>query len=313
MFEHVLWSEKFRPDTLEDCFLPSNTLEKVKSYISTGEIPSMLFSGTSGIGKTTVAKVIAKETQSEFILINASLDGNIDTLRTKIKEYATSISMNFKRKIIILDEADHLTAATQAALRNFIDEYSANCIFILTCNNVNRIIPAIISRLTEVSFIFPKDEKNKLKVGILKFLRARLDEGSVKTDLNSLKDYVSNAVDTKTDIRSIINNAQTVSVSGEFNAASIHAYSVERFDGLKEFIARKDFASARIWIAENGDIDPTVVFRNIYDNSLQYAPKELVPDLILIIGRYQDMHTRAIDKEINLAACVVEIMMLLSR
>ena len=309
MLEHISWVHKHRPSTLAACFLPEATRKSLQEDVNSGNIPDYFFSGGPGIGKTTAALAIVNEIQAEYILINGSMSGNIDTLRTTIQQFASTISLTGDKKYVILDEADYLTAATQAALRGFMDEFANNCGFILTANYRNKIITPIISRLTEVSFIFDPSEKPALAKGLYQFLVERFDEDGVTYDKKAIQSFLLEHLKRSTDIRKVIAQAQNIAKSGMFNAQSMKDGMSERFDLLVESLKSRNFNQMRQWVGENSDIEPDRIFRYIYENSLSIVKSpSLVPELIMHINDAQFKHAFVADAELNIVALLINLM-----
>lgn len=309
MLEHLSWVYKFRPATLAECFLPAATRAALEEDLKNGTIPDYFFSGAPGIGKTTAALALMNELGAEYILINGSISGNIDTLRTTIHQFASTVSLMGGKKYVILDEADHLTAATQAALRGFIDEFSANCGFILTANYRNKVISPIISRLTEVSFIFDKGEKPALAKGVYQFLVERFNEKGVTFDNKALQGFIMDHLKRSTDIRKLIAQAQNISKTGVFNAESLKDGMSERFDLMVEAMKSKNFNQMRQWVGENSDIEPERIFRYIYDNTLDIVKSPaLIPEVVIAINEAQFKHAFVADAELNIVALLTTLM-----
>lgn len=306
LLEHKVWDEKYRPKKLEDCVLPDQTRLELQQIIDSGDLPNLLLCGPAGIGKTTVAMILVNAIDAEFIKINGSLNGNIDTLRNEIQQFAATVSLNGNKKYVILDEADNLSHATQMALRGFTDEFSTNCGFIFTCNFREKIIdPLAESRLTEVSFTFSESERMSLAKQLLPLLTRILDAEKIKYEINDVKKLIVEQLTFSFDVRRMILLAQKYSKSGTL----VLGVDVgDRFGPLEDAIKTKNFRNAREWIGRCSDIDPAVIYRYIYDNATTFAPKKLEPALVLILAKYQEMQSRVADREINLAAMVVEIM-----
>jgi len=308
--EHKVWPDKYRPRNLKECFLPKETRKVLKSFLRKDMIPNMLFSGTPGIGKTATARAFLEEAGVEYIVINGSLNGNIDTLRNEIQQFASTVSFNGKKKYVIIDEADYLSQATQAALRGFIEEYSANCGYIFTCNYRNKIIAAIQeSRLmSEVQFIFNGDERAELAQVVCERLLEILKKEGVEYEINTVRAFIVNHLKKSNDIRKLFVNAQRNALSGVFQEIhSVDGFSA-RFDGLTFSLKARDFGAVRTWIGENSDIDTSTIFRYIYDNAKTVVQPVMVPAVVLIIAKYQFQHAFVADTEINLMACMTEIM-----
>lgn len=303
--EHLLWVEKYRPKTIEECILPDAIKATFQEYVNRKEIPNLLLSGTAGVGKTTIAKALCNEVGCDYIVINGSDESGIDVLRNKIKNYASSVSLAGGRKVIIIDEADYLNPnSTQPALRGAIEEFASNCSFIFTCNFKNRIIDPIHSRCSVVDFKI-NGSKPKLASQFFKRVENILEQEGVKYS----KDVVA-AVITKhfPDHRRILNELQRYSVSGSIDAGILSSVSDIQFESLISSLKDKDFASTRKWVTANLDNDPTKIYRKIYDALYDILKPSSVPQLVLILAKYQYQSAFVADHEINMIACLTEIM-----
>lgn len=310
MLEETVWYERYKPRTLDDCLLPEKTRKQLKKYIKSKDIPNIIMSGPPGIGKTTTARVLCEQIGAEYIKIPASLKGNIDTLRTEIQQFASTMSFNGIKKYVILDEADYLTAATQAAFRGFLDEYSTNCGFIFTCNYREKILePIADSRLAEASFVFTNDERPQLAKGVYAMLAGILEKESVVFDPKNVQKFVIDTLKRNSDIRRLLNTAQKASLSGFFEVSELESTLSERFRSLTDALKSRSFTQARIWVGENSDIDPQATFRYLFDNAEGSMSSDAVNALIIILGDYQYKHALVADPEVNLAACVTRIIL----
>lgn len=306
MLNEFLWVEKYRPKTIADTILPEDLKNTFQEFVNQGNIPNLLLSGPAGCGKTTVARAMLEELGCDYILINGSMNGNIATLRDDILQFASTISFNGGRKYVILDEADYLTQQTQAALRGFIEEFSKNCGFILTCNFKNRIIGAVAdSRCSVVDFKIKKSDLPSLAKQMMKRVTTILDQENVDYDKAAIA-----AVITKfhPDWRRTINEIQRYSATGKIDSGIIAILNETTIKNLIGFLKDRDFTSARKWVAENVDNDCTALYRNLYDNASMYVTKNSIPNIVLILSKYQYQHAFVADPEINLMACVTELM-----
>ena len=303
--EHLLWVEKYRPAKVEDCILPDAIKTTFQEYVNRKEIPNLLLSGTAGVGKTTIAKALCEEVGCDYIIINGSDESGIDVLRNKIKNYASSISLSGGRKVVIIDEADYLNPnSTQPALRGAIEEFSSNCSFIFTCNFKNRIIDPIHSRCSVIDF---KINGNKAKMAAQFFKRVEwiLEQEKIKYD----KEVVA-AVITKhfPDNRRILNELQRYSVSGVIDKGILSNVTDVQLDALVQGLKDKDFGSVRKWVTNNLDNDPTKIYRKLYDTLYEQLKANAVPQLVLHLAKYQYQAAFVADHEINMVACLTEIM-----
>jgi DNA polymerase III delta prime subunit len=301
-----LWVEKYRPKTINQCVLPGNLLKTFNDIVITGELPNMMFSGSAGVGKTTVAKALCNELDLDWILINGSEEGNIDTLRGKIKQFASSVSLHGSYKVVILDEADYLNPqSTQPALRGFIEEFSNNCRFILTCNFKNRIIEPLHSRCSVYDFSIPNDQKPKIAGGIFKRVAGILDTEGVTYDQKVVAELVQKYFP---DFRRILNECQRYSVSGTIDSGILVNLSDNNVRGLMQNLKDKNFKAMRKWVADNMDTEPHAIFRKVYDSMSEHLQPGSIPQVVLILADYQYKNAFVADHELNVVACMTEIM-----
>ena len=304
MSSDFLWVEKYRPKTISDCILPDNLKQTFQKIVDGGELPNMLFTGTAGLGKTTVAKALCNELNLDWIIINGSEEGNIDTLRTKIKQFASTVSLQGGYKVVILDEADYLNAqSTQPALRGFIEEFANNCRFILTCNFKNRIIEPLHSRCGVYEFNTTKKDLAQLAAQFMKRMQFILEEEGVSYDQMNIADLIMKYAP---DWRRVINECQRQSISG--NLLVSNAGNSDNYNDLFTHLKSKDFKKMRSWVAQNIDADATAIFRAIYDRMNEKIKPESIPQLVLILADYQYKNAFVADHELNIVACMTEIM-----
>jgi len=307
MNNEYLWCEKYRPQKIDDCVLTEDIKETFKDMVLSGESQNLLLSGGAGCGKTTIAKALCNELGCDYIMINCSEDGNIDTLRTKIRNFASTVSISGNKKVVILDEFDYSNAqSTQPALRGFIEEFSDNCRFILTCNFKNRIIEPLHSRCTNINFSIPKDEKPKLAKQFMDRIKYILSEEDVKYDEKVLAELILKHFP---DFRRVLNELQRYSVSGDIDTGILTQIGEIFIKDLALHMKNKDFTNARKWAVENSDNSPTQLFRKIYDGLYDHITSSSIPQAILVLAEYQYKSAFVADQEINLVACIVELMM----
>ena len=301
-----LWVEQYRPKTIDDCILPDSLKSLFLAFIKKGEISNMLFSGTAGIGKTTVAKALYEQMNCDWIMINGSEEGGIDVLRNKIKNFASTVSLSGGKKVVILDEADYLNPqSTQPALRGFVEEFHKNCRFILTCNFKNRIIEPLHSRFSNIEFkVNPKD-KPKLASRLFERAIYILKEQNVDYEDKVLVELITKHFP---DFRKLINELQRYSVSGSIDAGILVNVSDENLKTLVTHLKNKEFGDMRKWVVNNLDNDPVKIFRKIYDTLYTNLEPSTIPHAVLIIADYQYKSAFVADQEINLVACLTELM-----
>ena len=302
--DQFLWVERYRPRKLDDCILPDDQLNTFRQFVESGEIPNMLLCGSAGVGKTTIARAICEELGCDYIIINGSEESGIDVLRTKIREFASSVSFSGKTKVVILDEADYLNPnSTQPALRAFIEEFANNCRFIFTCNFKNRIIAPLHSRTTVIEFKLTKADRPKMAGRFMKRLSDILTTENVKFDEKVVAEVLKKHFP---DYRRVLNELQRYSISGTIDEGILSNIIEINMKELTDALKSKDFRKVRSWVVENLDNDPQLIFRKIYDTVLEDV--KYPAQLVLLIADYQYKAAFAANQEINLVACLVEIM-----
>jgi DNA polymerase III delta prime subunit len=302
--EQFLWVEKYRPRKLDDCILPDDQLKTFREFVATGEIPNMLLCGSAGVGKTTIARAICEELGCDYIIINGSEESGIDVLRTKIREFASSVSFGGKTKVVILDEADYLNPnSTQPALRAFIEEFANNCRFIFTCNFKNRIIAPLHSRTAVIEFKLTKADRPKMAGRFMKRLSDILATENVAFDEKVVAEVLKKHFP---DYRRVLNELQRYSVSGTIDEGILVNVQEVNMKELVTSLKGKDFKKMRNWVVDNIDNDPNLIFRKIYDTILDEV--KYPSQLVLLLADYQYKAAFAANPEINLVACLAEIM-----
>jgi DNA polymerase III delta prime subunit len=303
--DHFLWVERYRPKTIEDCILPESIKNTFKEFLSKGEIPNLLLCGTAGTGKTTVARALCEELGADYIIINGSDEGRqIDTLRTKIKQFASAVSFGAGTKVVIMDEADYLNReSVQPALRAFIENFSDNCRFIFTCNYKQKIIAPLHSRTTVIEFTSQKSDKARLASAFMKRMQYILGQEGVQYKEKVLAELLMKFYP---DYRRVINELQRYSSSGSIDEGILSNFSEVNTRELISSLKEKDWKKMRQWVANNVDSDPQGIFRFIYDSLLPEVTT--IPQVVLLIADYQYKAAFVVDQEINLTACLTEIM-----
>jgi len=308
MSDQYLWVEKYRPATIDECILPEKLKQTFKEYIATGELPTFLFSGTAGVGKTTVARALCNEVGADVLFINGSDEGrSIDTLRTTIKGFASTVSLTDAKKVVILDEADYMNAqSVQPALRGFIEEFSNNCRFIFTCNFKNKIIEPLHSRCAVIDFKIDNTEKPAIAAGFFKRVTQILKTEGVDYDTKVVVELVNKHFP---DYRRILNELQRYSVSGKIDAGLLVNMSDESYKTLVMNLKEKDFKKTRQWIAQNSDIETSSLFDHLYEKASEYLEPVSIPTMVLILADYQYKDAFVANHELNTMAAMTEIML----
>ena len=302
--KEFLFVEKYRPQTIEDCILPEGLKETFQKIVDKGELPNMMFTGSAGVGKTTVARALCNELDLDYMLINGSEDGNIDTLRGKIKQFASTVSLQGGQKVVILDEADYLNPqSTQPALRGFIEEFSSNCRFILTCNFKNRIIDPLHSRCS--IYEFNLGNKAEMAQAFMSRLQFILDSEHIIYDNAVIAELIMKYIP---DWRRVINECQRYGMSGHIDTGILVTLSETSIKGLMEDLKAKNFKKMRKWVTDNIDVESTKLFRMIYDNMTSYVEPQSIPQVVLILADYSYKDSFVADHELNVVACMTEIM-----
>lgn len=306
MSNNFLWVEKYRPQTIDECVLPDSLKKTFKEFIESGQLPNFLFCGGAGVGKTTVAKALCNEIGAEYLFINGSEESGIDTLRTKIKNFASTISLTDSKKVVILDEADYLNPnSTQPALRAFIEEFSSNCRFIFTCNYKQKIIEPLHSRCAVVDFKIENTEKPALAAEFFKRTTNILKTEGIEFDQKAVAELITKYFP---DFRRVLNELQRYSVSGKIDSGVLINLTEESFKELIKNLKEKNFTEVRKWVAKNGDSDGINIFRQLYDSATSNIEVSSIPQLVLILADYQHKAAFVADHEINLMAALTEIM-----
>jgi len=302
----ALWVEKYRPKTVEECILPEDLKSTFQQYVDRKEIPNLLLCGTAGVGKTTVAKALCEEVGCDYLMINGSDESGIDTFRTKIKNYASSMSLGGTKKVIIIDEADYLNPnSTQPAMRNAMEEFAHNCTFIMTCNFKNRIIEPLHSRCAVIEFRLRKEDRPKMAKQFMDRAVQILTKENVPHDVKVLAEVIMKHFP---DYRRVLNELQRYSVSGKIDVGILQSVADVSITALVKALKEKNFSEVRKWAADNGYDDSAKIFRKIYDNLYEIMNKNSIPQAVLILAKYQYQSAFVADQELNLVACLTELM-----
>jgi DNA polymerase III delta prime subunit len=309
MSKEFLWVEKYRPSIVEDCILPESIKEVFQGFVNQGELPNLLLSGTAGVGKTTIAKALCEEIGASYIVINGSDEGRfLDTVRNRVRQFATTVSLTSgaSHKVVIIDEADNTTSDVQLSLRTAVEEFHSNCRFIFTCNFINKIIEPLHSRCTVVDFRIKPEQATKLQGEFFTRLKTILTHEEVKYEDKVLAKLVKRYYP---DWRRLINECQRYAATGSIDSAILVDVADISLDSLLGSLKRKEFTSVKNWVVQHMDNDPSMVMRKIYDSLYGVLKPSSVPEAVLIIAQYMKDIVIVPDQEINLLACLTEIMM----
>ena len=309
MSKEFLWVEKYRPHIIDDCILPQTIKEVFKGFVKQGELPNLLLSGTAGVGKTTIAKALCDEIGASYIIINGSDEGRfLDTVRNRVRQFATTVSLTSgaSHKVVIIDEADNTTNDVQLSLRTAVEEFHSNCRFIFTCNFSNKIIEPLHSRCTGVDFRIKPEQSMKLQGEFFTRLKTILTNENVTFEDKVLAKLIKRYYP---DWRRLINECQRYSASGSIDSAILVDVADINLDSLLTSLKKKDFSTVKNWVVQHMDNDPTMVMRKIYDNLYGVLKPSSIPEAVLIIAKYMNNIPIVPDQEINLLACLTEIMM----
>ena len=308
MSDQYLWVEKYRPATIDECILPEKLKQTFKDYIATGELPTFLFSGTAGVGKTTVARALCNEVGADVLFLNGSDEGrSIDMLRMNIRGFASTVSLTAAKKVVILDVADYMNPqSVQPALRGFIEEFSNNCRFIFTCNFKNKIIEPLHSRCAVIDFKIDNAEKPAIAAGFFKRVTQILKTEGIDYDTKVVVELVNKHFP---DYRRILNELQRYSVSGKIDAGLLVNMSDESYKTLVMNLKEKDFKKTRQWIAQNSDIESSSLFDHLYEKASEYMEPASIPTMVLLLADYQYKNAFVANHELNTMAAMTEIML----
>jgi len=306
MREQFLWVEKYRPKTINDTILPANLKAVFQQFVEQGEIPNLILTGKAGVGKTTVARAMLEQLGCDYIVINGSLNAGIDILRNEITNFASSVSFSGGRKYVILDEADYLSAEkVQPALRNFMEEFSKNCGFILTCNFKNRIIEPLHSRCSVIDFDISNSEKAKLAKKFMVRVENILRNENIEFDTQVVAEIIMKYFP---DWRRVLNELQRYSATGKIDSGILANSKEIIINELVKMIKEKDYTAVRKWVGQNSDMDHNTFFRVIYDKLLLELQPNCIPAVVVSLAEYQYKSAFVVDQEINTAAFLAELM-----
>jgi DNA polymerase III delta prime subunit len=303
--QHLLWTEAHRPKTIEECILPERLKKPFQEYVNSEKIPHLLLSGGAGVGKTTVAKAMCNQIGADYIMINGSDESGIDVFRTKIKDFASSMSFTGGRKVIIIDEADYLNPnSTQPALRNAMEEFASNCSFIFTCNFKNRIIDPLHSRCAVVDFTLKNDEKSKMAGQFFKRIQSILQSENVEYEDKVIAELIKKHFP---DFRRILNELQRYSQFGKIDVGILAQIGDVSIAEITKHLKNKDFGAIRKWVA-TADFDAATLYRKLYDSLYEVLQPQSIPQAVIILADYQYKQAFVADAEINTVACLTELM-----
>jgi replication factor C small subunit len=309
MSKEFLWVEKYRPNKVKDCILPDTTRKVFQGFIEQGELPNLLLSGTAGVGKTTIAKAMCEEIGASYIVINGSDEGRfLDTVRNRVRQFATTVSLTSgaSHKVVIIDEADNTTNDVQLSLRTAVEEFHSNCRFIFTCNFINKIIEPLHSRCTVVDFRIKPEQATQLQGEFFKRLRSILTSEKVEYDDRVLAKLIKRYYP---DWRRLINECQRYAATGSITSAILVDVADVNLDALLSSLKKKEFTTVKSWVVQHMDNDPTMVMRKIYDSLYGVLKPSSIPEAVLIIAKYMNSIPIVPDQEVNLLACLTEVMM----
>lgn len=307
MKETFIWVEKYRPRTIQDCILPNETKAIFQEYVTNNEIPNLLLAGTPGIGKTTVAQALCDETKSDYMIVNGSLDLSVDVLRTKINQFASTVSlMGDTRKMVIIDEADYMNAQhTQPAIRRVIEEFSGNCGFIFTCNHQNKIIDAIKSRCSVVPFTIPKAHRPQMAQDFFLRVCDILAQENIVYDKKVVAQVIQSYFP---DFRRTLNELQAYSAGGSIDSGILSKIGDLNFDALLIAINKKTYDDIVKWVVDNMDNDPQMIYRRLYDCLRENVKSSALPQVGVTLAKYQYQSAFVADTFLHLVACLTELM-----
>ena len=309
MSKEFLWVEKYSPNKVKDCILPDTTRKVFQGFIEQGELPNLLLSGTAGVGKTTIAKAMCEEIGASYIVINGSDEGRfLDTVRNRVRQFATTVSLTSgaSHKVVIIDEADNTTNDVQLSLRTAVEEFHSNCRFIFTCNFINKIIEPLHSRCTVVDFRIKPEQATQLQGEFFKRLRSILTSEKVEYDDRVLAKLIKRYYP---DWRRLINECQRYAATGSITSAILVDVADVNLDALLSSLKKKEFTTVKSWVVQHMDNDPTMVMRKIYDSLYGVLKPSSIPEAVLIIAKYMNSIPIVPDQEVNLLACLTEVMM----
>tara|TARA_Y200000002_G_C22682223_1_gene664555 strand:- start:457 stop:1401 length:945 start_codon:yes stop_codon:yes gene_type:complete len=309
MNKEFLWVEKYRPKVIDDCILPQSIKEVFKGFVSQGELPNLLLTGSAGVGKTTIAKALCEQINASYIMINGSDEGRfLDTVRNRIRTFASTVSLTSgaSHKVVIIDEADNTTNDVQLSLRAAVEEFHSNCRFIFTCNFINKIIEPLHSRCTVIDFRVKNGQSVQLQGQFFERLRTILKTEDVKFEDKVLAKLIRRYYP---DWRRLINECQRYAANGSIDTAILVDVADVNFDNLLSALKQKDFKTVKTWVVQHMDNDPSMIMRKIYDNLYNVLKPNSIPEAVLVIAKYMRDISNVPDQEINMLACLTEIMM----